>query len=138
MVQTPSRNYTVPELPDMFQDLNLTQTRALYTALEKDSLIAAQLEAPKVQTHVMYSTGVATELAFVYTEDFKSGTDVAPDKTITGDGDGTVNIASLQWAESSWKDANYTLFRVKGVKHADTVTNSQFIAQVASIVVGKQ
>lgn len=134
MVQTPSQNYSVSELPSMFADLNLTQTGDLYDALQKKGLIAAQLDPPRVITHVMYSTGVDTELGFVYDTDFKGTTDVAPSKTVMGDGDGTVNLPSLQWAEHSWNGANFTLFHIKGIKHADTVKNAQFIARVASIV----
>lgn len=91
MVATPSRNYSVAQLPDMLLDLGLAQTHALYTALQRRSLLAGQVPPrnhrattratamtsnrplPAVQlppppdtvpTHVMYSTGVDTTIFF--------------------------------------------------------------------------
>lgn len=88
MVQTPSRNYSVADFTEMFQTLGLNQTAALYQQLIAQNLTAAQLSPPSVPTHVMYSTGVDTELGYVYDQDFDASTDVAPKEIIKGDGDG--------------------------------------------------
>merc|ERR1719265_2795302 len=106
MIQTPSKNYTVKDLPHMLRDLNLDQTYNLYARL-----FAAQLSPPVCPTHVMYSTGVQTRRSFVYDQDFSAKeNDLAPQMTIHGDGDGTVNIESLQWAEKTWGNAAEVTF----------------------------
>lgn len=136
VVSTPSVNYTVDQLGKMIQDLNLPQTSALYQALVQKNLMAAQLPPPPTRTHVMYSSGVKTELGYVYNKDFTSNTDVAPTKTINGDGDGTVNLVSLQWAEKTWKPlgVNATYFSVPGVIHSDTVHDPRILARLIAII----
>lgn len=47
--------------------------------------------------HCMYGYGVATDEAYLYdVEHFDSSAPPEPEKTQHGDGDGTVNLASLQ------------------------------------------
>lgn len=140
MVITPSRQYTVDDMPQMFLDLGLTQTYELWTSLNSSRLLAGQLEPPTCDTHVMYSTGVSTGRTYTFKNDFKHGTDAAASSTKKGDGDGTVNIESLMYAERTWKDkgmaSNLTVFTVTGVEHIKTVSNSAVLDRIIRIVTG--
>ena len=136
MVMTPSKNYTVDDLPAMFQDLNLTQTFQLYNRLKDAKLLASQLNPPSCPTHVMYSTGVKTGRVFVYDKDFSAkNNDLKVKTTINGDGDGTVNIESLVWAEKAWTEkSDVTFFHVENVEHIGTVSNPEILGKIIEIV----
>jgi len=161
MVVTPSKNYSVPttmmsasvcanllshssffwlkvaELPDMFQDLGLSQTHALYAQGMAKGLLAGQLKPPTVPTHVIYSNGIKTPYRFVYKKDFSSDYDAAPDESINGDGDGTVNLLSLEWAQHNWSsDVNATYFMIPNLVHADTVKSPLAFAKIIDIITG--
>lgn len=157
IVSTPSRNYTVGEIPDMLRDLGLNETAALYAALAGKQLLAGQLPPPPgddLEVHQIYSTGVKTGLAFTYPHDFDDPakpTDLAPTATTEGDGDGTVNLCSLKWAEESWGPGSgtagggeeaaaaaphLTTFVVKGVSHFDAVKDPRVLGRVLEVIRG--
>jgi len=68
------------------------------------------------------------------------GTDEAPASTVDGDGDGTVNLPSLMYAERAWQRANAapaSVYHVPGVAHEDTIKDERIIARIAAIITAK-
>ena len=135
MVVTPSRNYTVAEIPEMLETLGLSQTRALYVNGGQKGLLAAQLKPPTCPTHVIYSNGKDTPYRFFYDKDFGHGYDEAPARQLMGDGDGTVNLESLQFAERNWPSSvNATFYMQKDLVHADTISNPVILGRIIDII----
>lgn len=139
MVTTPTKTYNVDELPEMMQDLGLSQTLALWNALNRTRQLAGQLAPPVISTYVMYSVGVKTRRSFEYDRSFSSGSDLAPSKIIYGDGDGTVNVESLTWAERTWKSsggmtANLTTYTIDGVAHIGSVSDPGVLSRLLGIL----
>jgi len=138
MVVTPSRNYSVAEIPEMLETLGLSQTQALYQNGAKKGLLAALLKPPTVPTHVIYSNGKDTPYRFIYDEDFSHNYDKAPTSQLMGDGDGTVNLESLKYAERNWPSTvNATYFMKPDLVHADTVHDPVILGRIIDIIQGR-
>ena len=73
---------------------------------------------------------------FVYNKDFSAkNNDLKVKTTINGDGDGTVNIESLVWAEKAWTEkSDVTFFHVENVEHIGTVSNPEILGKIIEIV----
>jgi len=91
LVRTFTKDYTVNDIEDFFQNLNYT------TGLEmwKDTKDFLALEPPNVETHCLIGTDLQTFEQLNYNgDDFNS-----KPKIVYGDGDGTVNLKSLKGCE---------------------------------------
>ncbi|XP_077982813.1 lysosomal phospholipase A and acyltransferase-like [Glandiceps talaboti] len=91
MVTTPSKNYTLNDKKQFFNDLNLTHGYDMW--LDTKDLIG-DLKPPGVPVFCLHGSGLATPEKFIYDSEH-----VYPDDqpiTIGGPGDGTVNMKSLQ------------------------------------------
>lgn len=90
LVQTDVRNYTVKDFQDFFEDIGYPVGWEMRKDVERYSV---EFEAPDVEVHCLHGYGVATINRLVY----KPG--AFPDGDpgfLYGDGDGTVNIHSLE------------------------------------------
>ena len=97
------------------------------------ALRAAWNATPGVETHCLYSTGVATPRSFAWASD----TDFDAQPVVSnGDGDGTVCVESLRVCEG-WVGAQAEPVTVKtfsAVKHADMVKDAGVIAYLQSLL----
>ena len=105
LVETPARNYTAADVPDMLRKIGVkaggNQTASLFAKLQKP--LAKLQHAPKnVPLQNWYSTGIRTAEALVFDSDIVEGFDKAATKTRYGDGDGLVNLLSLVQVEKVW------------------------------------
>lgn len=113
LASTPSRNYTAADIPGLIsvigKEAGGDQTVSLFKKLQNPF---GDMQRPPVNVpvHNWYSTGVATAESYVYSKDITEGFNQAPKKTIFGEGDGIVNLVSLQHAELEWPTSdNQTL-----------------------------
>ncbi|CAB3373511.1 Hypothetical predicted protein [Cloeon dipterum] len=98
LVLTPEKNYSLSNLRDYFSDIDWLTGWEMRKDTEKYSL---NFTAPGVEVHCAHGVGVAT------VEQLKYAKDKFPDSSpelIMGDGDGTVNLRSLEGC-SKWKQA---------------------------------
>lgn len=91
LVGTPNYNYTVKDLPKLFDDLNMTDVKQMYMNLK--DLIKPLEPLSDLKVDCIHSLNVPTvdSLIFEQEKDFPDG----PYNVLKGDGDGTVNAASL-------------------------------------------
>ena len=93
IIQTTNQNYSIGNLEKFFLDIQYPD--AINISKQVPPVWIA--DPPNVTLYCIYGTNVSTPEKFVY------GTDEFPDtfpKTLFGDGDGTVNIRSLQACHS--------------------------------------
>lgn len=105
IVQTPSRNYTAADVPELVRIIGKStwgnQTGALFDKLQ-GPYAELQSTPSKIQLHNWYSKGIKTGEAFIFDSDLHDGFDKAASKTVWGDGDGLVNLLSLKQVEEVW------------------------------------
>eukprot|EP00933_Yihiella_yeosuensis_P037606 TRINITY_DN31596_c0_g2_i1.p1 TRINITY_DN31596_c0_g2~~TRINITY_DN31596_c0_g2_i1.p1 ORF type:complete len:432 (+),score=75.97 TRINITY_DN31596_c0_g2_i1:62-1357(+) len=105
LVRTPSQNYTAADVQKLIslvgEEAGGDQILALF---KKPRLDLASIQSAPVNVPVLnwYSTGVKTADAFRYDKDISFGFDEGATETIYGDGDGIVNLVSLQHVETAW------------------------------------
>merc|ERR1712232_1390971 len=110
------------------------QALALHRKLSLD-LPSLQRAPENVPMKVWYSTGVKTEEIFEYSRDISAGFNAAPSKVQYGDGDGTVNLASLQYAENNWprvSSAPVTSLRFPNVTHFGMLSHRSVLERLAA------
>lgn len=92
LVQTPTRDYTLGQLEEFFSDLKLP----LGWEMRKDILnYTTNFTPPGVEVHCLYGKNVNTVDRIKYRKSAIPTPTEIP-KLIYGDGDGTVNIRSLE------------------------------------------
>ncbi|CAE7548905.1 LCAT1 [Symbiodinium sp. CCMP2592] len=114
LVETPSRNYTAADVPDMLRKIGVkaggNQTASLFAKLQKP--LAKLQHAPKnVPLQNWYSTGIRTAEALVFDSDIVEGFDKVATTTRYGDGDGLVNLLSLAQVEKVWPHSPFVSTR---------------------------
>ncbi len=127
---TPQRNYSAWDYKDLFNDMGYKRGYDMFKEIED---LTGALPAPNVTLHCLYGSKVKTPYQYIYT-----GTEF-PDhqpKTIPGDGDGSVNMNSLQACQRWQGQQKYsvTLQGFPGVEHVHTIKNSDVITYVDNIV----
>lgn len=131
LVVTPKRSYSAWDYKDFFADMNYSRG---YEMFEETMNLTGALPPPNITLHCLYGSNVnTTPVQFVYTEG--QFPDHQP-KTISGDGDGTVNIMSLRACER-WKGKQsypVTTRGYSGVEHVDTIRNDDVIKYVDAVV----
>jgi len=91
LLSTQKRNYTVTQYKDLFYDMGWPTGWEMY---KDEHQFGMDLKPPGVRVHCIYGVNVSTSKAFQYSYWFPF-----PDNkpyAIVGDGDGTVNIRSLE------------------------------------------
>jgi len=134
LVFTPSRNYTASDYQALFQ-----ATGNFQEGYERYRLVAnltANLDAPGVLTHHLYGVGVDTPQAFIYSSD--NDFDTQPQKTL-GNGDGTVNLVSLQspgvrWDTSNNHDKRFVEKTYPGQDHTGILKDPQYMKDVRQLL----
>jgi len=95
LVQTSSRNYTINDFKDFFDDIGFPDG---YHMWEDTHPLIHDLVAPGVEVHCLYGTGIDTAERLIYSKTMPTGKATI----LMGDGDGTVNVRSLsactKWA----------------------------------------
>jgi lysophospholipase-3 len=88
-------NYTAGDALQILQDLNLTQQATVYPWVHNLTYPLPRLDLP---VHCLYGVDVHTETGFEYDIPHFNGSvkPPAPSKIRSGDGDGTVNLRSLE------------------------------------------
>jgi lysophospholipase-3 len=89
LVQTPQRNYTVADFPELFNDLGTPITNTIY---QKISGVQSEIAAPAVELHCLYGNNMPTEMGYIY----NNGWDKDPQIIYSNDGDGVVPEVSLK------------------------------------------
>jgi len=108
-VSTSARNYTIRDFPDFFQDIGFPQGMEMF----ENVVNITRMEHPGVKTTSIYSTGVNTPTGFIYRSGFP---DKQPEK-ITTDGDGTVTLQSLAYADRFLTGSGDRSMVFHGVNH---------------------
>ena len=87
-------------------------------------------------THVIYSNGVKTPEKFHFEKDLDETFDHSPPmQTDMGDGDGTVNLQSVLWAQTAWQGMpNLSFFNVSGASHFGLMTDSTVLGYVKQLI----
>ncbi|KAL1522707.1 hypothetical protein AB1Y20_017682 [Prymnesium parvum] len=134
IVSAGGKNYSAKEMPILLKDLGLTEATQIYANLERLQLNADDLTAPPVRTLVITSSGVKTDERYEYADPLVPGFDKGPERIEYGDGDGTVNLVSLRFAQDggwpSARDADRRFFEVKGVAHFDMVKEQRVLSEI--------
>ena len=130
IITTPKRNYSVWDYQDLFNDIDFPRGYDMFLDFGK---LTGGLTPPNVTTFVYYGCDYPTPERFVYTAD--EFPDTEPEE-IMGDGDGTVNINSLESCKV-WQTQmtyNLTMMKFPNVEHVDAIKNSDVIKQVDDVV----
>ena len=130
LVVTPQKNYSAWDYKELFTDMKFSRGYEMFTEIMN---LTGALPPPNVTLHCLYGMKLDTPLQFIYKEG--QFPDTQPE-VITGDGDGTVNIHSLQ-ACSRWKGKqsyDVSLQGFAGVEHVHTIKNDDIIQYIDKIV----
>ncbi|KAL6012940.1 Lecithin-cholesterol acyltransferase-like 1 [Asimina triloba] len=96
LVITPKKNYTAVDMPQFLADIGYEE--GVYRYENRILPLVEKLILPNVAITCIIGSGIKTPETLFYGED---GFDKQPD-ILYGDGDGTVNMASLLAVESEW------------------------------------
>ena len=139
-VSTPARNYTSRDWEAFLSDLGHTQALGIWQTMNAKHVNMAQQRAPGVATHSITSHGVPTLEHLVYPDALTKGYEKVATSQGTGDGDGTVNLESLQVPGRFWAAQQgghpLTLFNVSGVSHYGMISNKDVFAYIKDKVLG--
>lgn len=128
LVRTTQRDYTFADLQDFFTDLNYT----IGWEMRKDMLPYLDFSPPNVEVHCIYGSQVPTVEVLNYpTPDL----DGSP-KLMTGDGDGTVNLRSLEGC-ARWRAMQknpVSTFEVPQAEHMKMLDNEQVIQYILDVL----
>ncbi|XP_026468778.1 group XV phospholipase A2-like [Ctenocephalides felis] len=129
MATTKSRNYTLAQLSEFFDDLEYPQG----WEMRKDNIqYSLNFSPPDVETHCIYGSGIPTVERLMYKKEILDGLPTL----INGDGDGTVNIRSLS-ACSVWKtmqDKPVVPIEIAGVDHMTVLKHPDILNYIHKIL----
>ena len=130
LVYTPSKNYTAYDYKELFKDAGYPIGWDIY----QDILDAtSHFPPPNVTTYCFYGVGKETPLKFIYNS--SQFPDSQP-HVINSDGDGTVNIRSLELCKQ-WQTQQPYKVRLRSfsnVEHVHMLKNRDVIEAVSSII----
>ncbi|KAJ0981821.1 hypothetical protein J5N97_010076 [Dioscorea zingiberensis] len=135
LVITEKKNYSACDIQEFLEDIGFGE--GVHPYKTRIAPLLYSLEAPGVPVTCIVGSGVVTPETLLYG---KEGFDVQPE-IVYGDGDGTVNMASLLALESEWSSQEgqqvLNVIKVSGVSHMSLLKNEaavkEIIAQVESI-----
>ncbi|CAA6657697.1 unnamed protein product [Spirodela intermedia] len=111
LVITPERNFSATEVPEFLEEIGFPEGVLPYKT--RILPLVERLPVPKVPVTNIIGTGVKTPERLVYG---KEGFDRQPE-VVYGDGDGTVNLASLLALASGWGRATGQWLKVVNISH---------------------
>uniref|UniRef100_A0A1B0D3I7 Uncharacterized protein n=1 Tax=Phlebotomus papatasi TaxID=29031 RepID=A0A1B0D3I7_PHLPP len=130
LVQTQTRAYTFSQLEEFFNDL---QYPTGWDMMQDTKKYVMNFSPPDVEVHAIYGTNISTVEKLYYRK--SKGLDGTPE-LINGDGDGTVNLRSLQ-ACTQWRDLQkpkiYTM-ELPGVDHMAILSDSRVIKYIMDLL----
>ena len=130
MVTTPQRNYTAWDYQALFNDIGYPRGYDMFLEVEN---LTGGLIPPNVTTYCFYGHQFPTPERLVYTKGEFPDTEPI---LIIGDGDGTVNLNSLQSC-GRWKNQmpyNLTMKGFSDVEHVAAIKTLEIIQQVDDVV----
>ncbi|XP_076245161.1 lysosomal phospholipase A and acyltransferase [Calliopsis andreniformis] len=130
LVQSEQKNYTLSTLQDFLIDINVPNGWEFRKDNEKYQLNFA---APGVEVHCLYGTGIDTVQRLYY----KPGTSIdGTPQLIPGDGDGTVNLRSLEgckhWSGKQKQKVYAQAF--PGVDHMNILRNASVLSYIKTVL----
>ena len=130
LVQTEQKNYTLSTLQDYLIDINVPNAWEFRKDNEKYQL---NFQAPGVEVHCLYGAGVRTVERLYY----KPGTSIeCTPQLIFGDGDGTVNLRSLEackhWQGNQKQKVYSQLF--PGINHLGILRNPSVLSYIKTVL----
>jgi len=137
-VTTPSRTYTVANFDQMFHDMGLPVTEAVYADTRN---ILPQMATPEVRTFCLYGTNTPTPISLVY-DTFTPGQFQDARLVNTSDlGDGTVPLLSLgeckNWSSQQQTGAvNCREYDLRD--HTGVLKDSEIIQDLLKIVTNQE
>ncbi|KAI7757697.1 hypothetical protein M8C21_010829 [Ambrosia artemisiifolia] len=132
LVVTPNSAYSSFDISRFLRDIGFEEGVHPYET--RILPLVEKLVAPGVPMTCIVGNGVPTPETLYYGED---GFDKQPEIAY-GDGDGTVNIASLLALEDEWKDEkeqNLKVIKLSGISHMDILKDESAIAQIIDEIV---
>ncbi|ONK60290.1 uncharacterized protein A4U43_C08F16580 [Asparagus officinalis] len=124
-----NKTYTARDMPEFLTDIGYEN--GMYPYSTRVLPLVSGLPDPGVNVTCLVGCGVDTPETLVYG---RGGFDVAP-KVVYGDGDGTVNIASLLWLQSEFRGVK--VVRVPGMSHTsilkDDIAVRKIIGEICDI-----
>lgn len=130
LLQSSTRNYTVSDYKDFFQDMNYMTGYEMW--LDVKNLIY-NLTAPNIEIHCLHGVGIDTIHNLIYNKAFP---DSQP-RIFYGDGDGTVNARSLKgclrWQGQQYQGVYYKNFT--NVDHMLIMSDFRIIDYIKNIAI---
>lgn len=130
LVKTKKRNYTHSQLNEFFDDLGYPTG----WEMRKDNLpYVENFAPPNVEIHCLYSSHMPTVEQLIYKSDDLS----ASPELVMGNGDGSVNIRSLEGC-TYWRGLQkqpITTLEVPKVEHFEILGNPQIVSYVLDVLV---
>ncbi|XP_010530476.1 PREDICTED: lecithin-cholesterol acyltransferase-like 1 [Tarenaya hassleriana] len=126
LVVTPRTNYTAYDMVRFLEDIGFDNVGPYKTRVLP---LTEELRAPHVPVTCMYGRNVDTPEVLVYGE---GGFDEQPE-IVYGDGDGTVNLASLSALETIWvhdKDQSLKTVQINDVSHTSILKDDVAIEEI--------
>ncbi len=125
IVNTPEKTYSAHDLDQFFVDIGYPDGQQIYKRLKA----IYDLSSPGVRTHVKYGTGKDTLETLTYS---KTGDWDDIESTTSGDGDGTVNLRSLEAGKlMGWSDTEHKSF--PGEDHTSVLKNKVLISELLEL-----
>ncbi|XP_078442323.1 alpha/beta-Hydrolases superfamily protein [Wolffia australiana] len=126
LVISPGKNYTAVGMSSFLEDIGYREGVGPYENRVLPLVEREVVAPPEVPVTCVVGTGVKTPERLVYG---KEGFDRQPEM-VYGDGDGTVNLASLLSLQSSDDGQAVKFVKVNGVSHTDVLKNKAAIAEI--------
>lgn len=122
--------YTTKDIEQMLRDLHLEQQADVYEVTRGLTYPVPLLD---LRVYCLYGYGVDTDESYLYNvTHFDDSAPPAPTRTTQGDGDGTVNLASLQACTKLGPQAIIKTY--KGAEHTEILTNDAAVADLLEIL----
>lgn len=132
LVVSPSRNYTIRDLKDLFRDIDYMTG---YYMWEDTNKLIKPLTAPGVEMHCLHGINVSTPGQFVYAND--TWHDGYPE-TVPDNGDGTVNLRSLIGCLRFQKQQSQPVYHkvFEKAEHMKILNENSVIDEILRILAG--
>ncbi|KAL7674866.1 hypothetical protein ACOME3_001140 [Neoechinorhynchus agilis] len=125
------RDYTVQNYKQLFRDIRYNDGFNIWFNM-KDKFDPSV--EPGVETHVLYGSGIPTELQYIYPPGMPKWYDHDPIIDY-GDGDGTVNAISLIAFLHLWEQKRSIYhFEVKGSQHREMLSDPRVLDYIDDIL----
>ncbi|KAJ6253927.1 phosphatidylcholine-sterol acyltransferase [Anaeramoeba flamelloides] len=130
LVSIPEGDYTIKDLGSLIvNNLKLQNAQIMWDRVIKK---VNSLKVPNVDTHLIWSKGINTPIKYKFEKN-----DMSDDPVMEySDGDGTINLVSLEYTSSKWKNSGHKLTTQiwNDVKHQETLTTTEAIKYIYTLL----